>query len=60
MVRKKAANVNKRKKLNNWYNKLDLDGKAVFITCFVKILRDKYSNTTAIGMFISGKKIQMP
>lgn len=41
IVLKKAANVNKRKKLNDWYNKLDLDGKAVFQNLFSKILRNK-------------------
>ncbi|MGQ0739696.1 MAG: FkbM family methyltransferase [Bacteroidota bacterium] len=62
IVRKKAVQVNKRKKLNDWYNKLDLDGKAVFHNLFCKILRDKNIQIPAGNWEVDfrKKKIRMP
>lgn len=62
IVRKKAANSDKRKKLNNWYNSLDLDGQAVFQNLFCKIFRDRDSKVSPgyWQVHFRGKELRMP
>lgn len=62
IVRKRAATSKGRKRLNNWYNSLDLDGQAVFQNIFCKIYRD-YKGAVEDGYWrvdFRGTELKMP
>ena len=62
IVRRKVASTSTRRKLNRWYNRMDLDGKAIFQNIFSKIFREKRIEIANgyWSVVFCGKELKMP